>query len=375
MFRLKFSFFLCFITIFGLLAQEHAVDIGQIKTIHSEILNEARQIAVYTPSDYNNSDQKYPVLYVLDGEWNFHYTSALAEKLAAAGDMPQTIVIGIINTNRNRDLTPPEANSNPNRFGGGEKFLNFISRELQPWVSKNYRTAPFNILAGHSFGGLFTIYAMMEQPGLFQSYIALSPSLGRNNEKQIEVAKQFFNTETVLPNDLYIALANEGGFTKSSTLKFVEIAKSKVAQEGRFKFEELPNESHFSIPVPGFLNGLQFIYKGVNPEKIVGLDEIFLIEAHFKGLSERFGYDFPIPEYYYKKFTEEQIGARELEYALFILNKYEANYPDTIDLFRLYADVYLLKGDFKKAKSYYERLKKMGVESESLTAILDKIKE
>ncbi|MEX0290198.1 MAG: alpha/beta hydrolase, partial [Flavobacteriaceae bacterium] len=281
MIRLKCSFFTCLISIFGLVAQEHTIAIGQTKTIDSEILDEARQIAVFTPSEYDNGDEKYPVLYVLDGEWNFHYISGLVDKLSAAGDMPRTIVIGIINTNRNRDLTPPEANSNPNRFGGGEKFLDFISNELQPWVNENYRTQPFNILAGHSFGGLFTIYAMMEQPGLFQSYIALSPSLGRNNEKQLAVAQSFFSSSAVMPHDLYVALANEGGFTKSSTLKFIEVAKAKVAQKGRFKFEQLPDEDHFSIPVPGFLNGLRFIFEGMNPEKLSGLDEIFLIEAHF----------------------------------------------------------------------------------------------
>lgn len=149
------------------LAQNNPRVVGEIKILQSEILDEEREIVVFTPQNYQTSNEKFPVFYLLDGEWNFHFVSSLVDKLADWGDVPKMIVVGINNTNRNRDLTPPEENSNPNSFGGGKKFLNFIIQELQPWIDQNYRTHPYSILGGHSFGGLFTVYAMMEEPGFF----------------------------------------------------------------------------------------------------------------------------------------------------------------------------------------------------------------
>lgn len=356
------------------LAQNNPRVVGEIKILQSEILDEEREIVVFTPQNYQTSNEKFPVFYLLDGEWNFHFVSSLVDKLADGGDVPKMIVVGINNTNRNRDLTPPEENSNPNSFGGGKKFLNFIIQELQPWIDQNYRTHPYSILGGHSFGGLFTVYAMMEEPGFFQSYIALSPSLGRNNEKQLASAKNFFNKKNTMPKDLYLAVGNEGGFTYLSTAKFANSVERSVYGDFRFKFDHLKEETHTTIPVQGFLNGLRFIYAETNPEKIPELNEIFLIENHFKQLSERYGYEFQIPEFYYQKFMKEQLAERELDYALFILKRYEAEYPNSPNLFMGYADTYLLKGDFKMARSYYEKLKQLGVEDESLDRLLDQIK-
>ena len=356
------------------LAQSNSITSGEIKTIQSKILGEERALAIFTPEGYQGSSERFPVFYLLDGEWNFPYVAALVDKLANGGDIPKMIVVGIKNTNRNRDLTPPEANSNPNRFGGGEKFLNFLVQELQPWVSKNYRTHPYTILGGHSFGGLFTVYAMMEKPGSFQTYIALSPSLGRNDEKQLAIAKNFFNKDSILPKNLYLAVGNEGGATYLSTTKFAHIVEGERPLDFRFKFDHLRDETHSTIPVQGFLNGLRFVYEGINPEKIPELDEIFLIENHFKQLSERFGYEFPVPEFYFQKFVKEQIAERELDYALFILKKYEAVYPASPNLLIGYADTYLLKGDFKLARSYYEKVKQMGIEDESLNKLLKQLK-
>lgn len=359
----------------NIIAQNGVIQIGTIHTIPSKVLKEERQIAVFTPPDYPKENKKYQVLYALDGEWNFNYLTTLVDKLISSGDIPEMIVIGLINNNRSRDLTPAGLNDNKNKFGGASNFLNFINSELRPWVKSNYNIHPYEILAGHSFGGLFTLYSMMNSPDSFQAYIVLSPSLGRNDEQQVKYANEYFKGSSTGEQTLYMAIGNEEGFTKSSSMKFVKILDKHQPSNYTYKFETLENESHISITTTGFSNGLRFIYQDYNPERMGGIDEIFLMEKHYQNLSAKFRYEILVPEVYYQQFVKEQIGERELDYALFILEKYKLHYPDSPKLIQLYGDTYLLKGDFKKAKEYYSKLKTLGFEHEAIDNILRQLDE
>ena len=365
---------LLFFLLIQVYSQGEDLVFGQKYDISSSILQEERQIAVFTPENYQNSDEKYHVLYVLDGEWNFHFVASLTDKLASSGDIPKMIVVGIINNNRSKDLTPAGVNDNKDRYGGGELFLDFLTEELQPWVEKRFRTHPYKLLAGHSFGGLFTIYSMMQKPGAFQSYIALSPSLGRNDEQQVRIAKNFFKSENIFPKNLFLAVGNEGGLTYSSSKKFVDVLDAEVNGDFRYRFEHLKDENHISITTQGFIQGLRFVYEGIDPRKVGSLDDIFLIEEHYQFLSKRFGHEVQIPEEYYQKFVKEQLAERELDYALFILEKYQKDYADSPQLLLYYADVHLLQGNFEDAKAYYLKLKELGIEQEYIEQILAKMK-
>ncbi|MEO0341784.1 MAG: alpha/beta hydrolase-fold protein, partial [Bacteroidota bacterium] len=236
-----------------LAAQAGTINFGRAYTITSSILQEQRQLMVYTPPDYADSKDSCHVLYLLDAEWNFHFVASTVDKLMASGMMPPSIVVGIVNTNRSRDLTPAGNNDNPRRFGGAASFLSFITEELQPWVGEHFRTYPFNILAGHSFGGLFTVFSMMEAPEAFQAYIALSPSLGRNSEQQVKRAASFFEAKDPLSKSLYLAIGDEQGYTKLSTEKLDQVVQGSKPMSFRYKFDMLEDENHASITSIGFL--------------------------------------------------------------------------------------------------------------------------
>src|SRR5690606_39393109 len=69
-----------------------------------------------------------------------------------------------LNVNRERDFTLTKLKTKrPNRMGGGRNFLNFIEKELIPFIDKNYRTEPNRILVGHSLGGLLTLNSYMDR--------------------------------------------------------------------------------------------------------------------------------------------------------------------------------------------------------------------
>jgi len=138
-------------------AQNTANEENRFK-INSRILNEEREIIVDLPSDYGAiPTERFPVVYMLDGEGqNPQKMQAIINHLADNYLIPSLILVNIPNTIRDRDLTPTKVNDFPNS-GGGDKFLEFLEREVFPQIEKNYRTQPYRILAGHSFGGLTVI--------------------------------------------------------------------------------------------------------------------------------------------------------------------------------------------------------------------------
>ena len=149
-------------------------------------MNERRPLFISKPAGYEQGTERYPVLYLLDGETHFHHATGIARFLAESGRIPALLVVGVASTNRNRDLTPPSQAGNDLRFspggGGADAFLRFLSEELIPYVEANYRTRSYRILVGHSFGGLFAVYALTTRPRVFNAYIAISPSLHWNNQ-------------------------------------------------------------------------------------------------------------------------------------------------------------------------------------------------
>ncbi|MGI9069302.1 MAG: alpha/beta hydrolase [Pyrinomonadaceae bacterium] len=139
-------------------------------TIKSSVLGEDRTILVRTPAGYETNKIAYPVLYMTDGNAHIAHTASTIEFLARNGRMSEMIVVGITNTDRTRDLTPtkgtgPNATQSPTA-GGADNFLKFIETEVIPQIEKNYRVQPYRVLAGHSFGGLFAVHALITRPEL-----------------------------------------------------------------------------------------------------------------------------------------------------------------------------------------------------------------
>lgn len=338
-------------------AQSPALTIGQAYSIESKILGEERSFWVYVPEEAKQ--RPCPTLYLLDGEWNFHYTTGLIRQMISSGDIPPVYVVGVTNTNRSRDLTPagPDGSSNA-RFGGAENFLRFLSEELHPFLASTYPLQPFNILAGHSFGGLFTIYSMMEKPDFFQGFISLSPSLGRNNEQQIQIAEAHFKKGGHPTQRLFLAVGNEGGYTQLSSEKFNRVLHESQPKFLTWQYQHWPEENHVSITIPGLRKGLQYLFEGYNLDQFPALDDFFLVEKHLQGLSKRLGYPIPVPEEQYQKFITRLLAERDLDYAFFLLEKYQAVFPRSNELLRCYGDAHLLKGEIAKAKLYYQKLLK-----------------
>lgn len=140
--------------------RNYTIDTIQVK---SEIIKENYGIIVYKPNIIKKSDS-VKFLYLLDGEDSNDLYQALSNKLKES--ITDMIVVGIVNNDRRRDLL---------YVNGAGNFLSFVSSELIPSIEKGYKTKA-RILHGHSFGGSFTIYSMINKPELFDCFIATSPT-------------------------------------------------------------------------------------------------------------------------------------------------------------------------------------------------------
>src|SRR5688572_28695251 len=179
-------FLLALIALQNVLAQDMP---GFRDSVYSTVLKEKRFLQIQLPADYKpGSTEKYDVIYVLDGEWNIGKMSYIQGFVREAGFMPQCITVAIINVNRDRDLTPTVTDFR--NSGGAGNFLAFLKDELIPYINKTYPTNSSNTLFGHSFGGLFAMYAFLKEPQLFDTYLVADPSFWWDKQSMQKMAAE-----------------------------------------------------------------------------------------------------------------------------------------------------------------------------------------
>jgi predicted alpha/beta superfamily hydrolase len=256
-----FLFFLfCFAPISVALAQADNTPIicGNYRKIHSKVLGEDRALLVRLPDDYAKSDKKYPVLYKLDGEKGsfLQAFSAAYYLFDMTGKAPDSIIIGIENTDRNRDMGPEQ---------GADNFIQFISAELIPFIEKNYRTNGFRILCGQSYSSLFALYSFLKNPALFDAYILSSFGLYKE-----ELAVQFENElkknqdlKKVGKKYLFVANGKQDSYDPDGSMarrgaRFLESLKRTLPASVLMKSKVYDDEGH--VPFPSFYDGLKWIY-------------------------------------------------------------------------------------------------------------------
>ena len=156
-------------------------------TLPSRGLGEDRRIAVYLPAAYRAEPARsFPVLYMPDGgvDEDFPHVADAVDALIAEGAIPPTLVVGVANTERRRDMTGPTDVESDRRIaprvGGSAAFRAFFRDELMPEVRRRYRITDEAGIVGESLAGLFVVETLFAEPGLFDAYVALSPSLWWN---------------------------------------------------------------------------------------------------------------------------------------------------------------------------------------------------
>ena len=203
-----FCFFVLILFSFGIKAQENnTFTTGFEKSAPSKILGEQRKIWIHIPNRRREND-RYPVIYLLDGDANFNDIVSITEFMSNAGLCPPMIVVGILHPNRMTDLTFGTDKETPGIVGNGEKFMLYVEKELMPYIDSNYITASYNIFIGHSVGGLTVVNTLIHHPYLFNAYVSLDAALWWNNQQIIREAEINLANTNYKGKTLFMALAN-----------------------------------------------------------------------------------------------------------------------------------------------------------------------
>ncbi len=241
--------------------------IGETFTIQSKILDETRRINVYLPPGYAESPEaRVPVLYMPDGgiAEDFLHVAGLVQVSAGNGTMRPFLLVGIENTQRRRDMTGPTENEEDKkiapRVGGSEAFRRFIREELMPQVKGRYRTTPETAIVGESLAGLFVVETFLLEPDLFDTYIALDPSLWWNNERLVQEAGERLKARPQLKKTLYFASSDEKGIVETAQ-RFAEVLGKNASSGVHWHYEKMPEEKHSTIYHPAALKAFRALFK------------------------------------------------------------------------------------------------------------------
>lgn len=231
------------------------------------------------PANYEATDARYPVLYLLDADYSFPITQTVIKHLSERERLGPMIVVAIAcdgcdqytspayRMNRTRDYTPlfsPTGGYGPEFqkvSGGGPKFLEFIRTELFPGIDRDYRTTGVRGLVGHSYGGLFATWVLLTAPDTFSRYVIVSPSLWYANRFIFPLER---TAKIATHARVYMAVGATEGNGEHDMVKDLE-RMAKALSERRsldVSHEVFAGENHDSVFPTALSRGLRFVFAG-----------------------------------------------------------------------------------------------------------------
>ena len=347
------------------------LEIGKRDSIYSKILGETRPFKIILPSTYGQySKIKYPVLYVLDGDFLIQSTSGIVEYMSKTGQIPEMIQVYISNTDRTRDFTPThtiknyEGEKDPSleKSGGGKNFLDFLNNELVQYIDKNYRTNTFNMLVGRSFAGLIGGFDYLQEKTELDSYLLIDPSFWWNEQITVKLAENVLY-KVIENKKVYISSSDNFEFSnyiekmRNSQVSFFEEIKNKNIDHTKIKFEIFEQNTHGTVTIPSLYNGLAFLFEDyfLTGMKYRSADEII---SHFAQFSENNGAEFTPLEgmiNWLASVQDKNDSSEALK--LYELNVY--NYPKSINALQTLAEQYEQRNMTEKAVEKYADILKI----------------
>jgi predicted alpha/beta superfamily hydrolase len=234
--------------------------------LKSKHLGNARTLAVFLPPDYEkNKEQRYPVLYIQDGQNLFDEATSYqgiewkldeaAQRLMTAGTIKPAIIVGVWNSElRTAEFTPPFASALIKETPKGEAYARMVVEEAKPFIDKTYRTQADRantIIGGGSLGGLISLYTAKQHAGVFGQVVALSPWL-RAGDKSI--VSEIIGDGAWLKNTrLFIDMGTSPGHNypgdgdqaiPDSGQLVAAIEKAGIPQGEQFTFREIEGGTH-----------------------------------------------------------------------------------------------------------------------------------
>ena len=230
--------------------------LGVIDSIPSKVLGETRTLNIYLPDGYrNDSIANYPTIYLLDGsaDEDFIHIAGLVQfaNFPWVNLLAKSVVVGIANVDRRRDFTYPTAIEKDKKdyptTGHSQPFIDFLERELQPYIQKKYSNHPSKTIIGQSLGGLLATEILFKKPTLFTHYIIVSPSLWWDNESLLGQKPAFSQPDFGQKTAVFVAVGKEGKVMETDAKRLVDLLRKGSPNSVRTDFHYFADENHATI--------------------------------------------------------------------------------------------------------------------------------
>ncbi len=233
--------------------EQTPIVIGQSYALPSAVMGQSREINVWLPPGHGEDGHRYPVLYVLDGgqTQDFHHISGLAQLGTVNGSTRDVIVVGVASMDRRNELAL--RSSNPDLIaqyptqGDSAHFRRFLAEEVVPFVEATFATDDTSVLMGESLAGLFVVETALKTPTLFDTYVAISPSLWWDDGELAGQAASLLATHPPGPRTLMLSIADEGGEMQAAMDVLVAALRSSAPADLTWTYDPRPTESHATI--------------------------------------------------------------------------------------------------------------------------------
>lgn len=368
--------------------ETNQVIIGTQDSIYSEILEEDRNIWIHVPRS-SRYGHKYPVVYLLDGEYHFESVVGTLKLSAVNRLMPEVIIVAILNTNRYRDLSTSHIGDDTNPSGGAHKFTMFIENELIPFIESKYPTIPHRTIIGHSLGGLLVTDLLINHSHIFNNYLAIDPSLSWDNQKLLKETKSTIHDVEFENNSVYVAIANTVNSTEieramsfenalkdtttdtkhlRSIVKFTELLETNDKLSCSWKY--YPTETHSTIPVIALHESVRTFFSWYEfkkwkefytPEpKLSGEELVELIKSHYDLISNKLGHIHLPVQSEINRLGYMFLDKKDFDRAFPFFKLNIKNYPQSANAFDSMGDYYKSISDKENALKYFIKSMELG---------------
>jgi len=344
-----------------LAAQDRSpLSIGTLRRMHSEILKEDRILSVRVPSDYERNRLSYPVVYLLYGdqtEGYFAETVSALERLEGGAEIPEFIVVGVHNTDRYGDLLPVHFTGSP---GGADVFMDFLEKELFPFVESQYRTKAYRLLIGPQAGGPFGLYALACRPALFNALILENPFSAPASRDVLQAKlREYAAGRPDAKASLYINFFDRTGFQDHSEANKAmndALDSFEPTRPAGFRIWRRRLEEPTFVPSLELKQPLRKVFEGFYPPEKPTMNGLADVLAYYRETGHRLGFEIDPPAFLLSITSDglSQAGrpgaAREiLEYALSLRPL------DTNALLRM-GNMMLNMGELDRAEEIFDKL-------------------
>jgi predicted alpha/beta superfamily hydrolase len=241
----------------------------EVRDITSSIHGMDYKLSVWLPHDYSRSTRKYPVLYVLDANVCFGMAAESVWSLMLGKEIPDMLVVGIgyrirdiddWSNRRTYDFTPTPHVGIPGS-GGAEMFVSTLKNDIMPFLEESYRVdLNDSAIFGYSLGGLFAMFALLFEPGLFSRYVAGSPALHWDDGIIFEYEDSLATSRRQLSKNCFLSVGSRETQFLPFLKKFYDRLNERHYEGLNLTMQVFDGETHASSPAFSLVRGVKSVF-------------------------------------------------------------------------------------------------------------------